>query len=116
MELTNIKEIILYSENIINNSAIELNNLAQHFGYQSFKDIKCRMDINFINKIKDYLLNNKIDTFNKDIEVKEINTNKKWTIIYDNIYITEKDNHIFKENIAYLNSYQQDYNYIDLGI
>ena len=60
---------------------------------------------------------NKLNSSEKNnAEVKEINTNKKWTIIYDNIYITEKDNHIFKENIAYLNSYQQDYNYIDLGI
>ena len=116
MEIKNIKEIILYSENIINNSAIELNNLAQNFGYQSFKDIQCRMDINFINKIKDYLLNNKINCFDKHIEVKEINTNKKWTIIYNNVYLAEKDNRIFKENIAYLNNYQQDYNYIDLGI
>ena len=112
MELKNIKEIILYSENIINNVSIELNNLAQHFGYQSFKDIQCRMDSNFVNKIKDYLLNNKLDFFNS-IEIKEVDMNKKWTIIYDN---TSLNSSSFKENIAYINSYQQDYHCFDLEV
>ena len=114
MELKNIKEIILYSENIMNNN--ELISLAKYFGYNSLKDIQCRMDINFINLIKDYLSNeDNIASFKRDVEVKEIDINKKWTIIYNKASV-DGGKYIFKENIAYLNSYQQDYNCLNLEV
>lgn len=110
MELKNVKEIVLYSDDIGNNN--KLNDLAKYFGYKSFKEIGCRMDINFIKFIKTELSSDKNNSFSKHIEVKKIDTDKKWTIIYNR----DEVGRVFKENIAYINCYQQEYNHIHLGI
>ena len=113
MKLKNIKEIILYSDNIVDNLKIELNKIANSFGYNNFKDIQCRMDKGFINVIKKYMSNDLTDHFNNYIEIKEICTDNRWAIIHDSIYL-ENNTPLFKENIAYLNIYQQDFNSFEI--
>ena len=113
MELKNIKEIILYSDNIIHNLKIELNKIANTFGYNDFKDIQCRMDNKFINVIKNHLSNDLTGYLNNYVEIKEIHADNRWAIIHESISLGN-NKHLFKENIAYLNSYQQDFKTLEI--
>lgn len=113
MELKNIKEIILYSDNIMDNFKIELNKIANSFGYNNFKDIQCRMDNEFINVIKKCISKDLTGYLNNCIEIKEICTDNRWAIIHDSIFLGN-NTHLFKENIAYLNSYQQDFKTLEI--
>ena len=109
--MENLKEIVLYSENITNSLKDDLISFANKIGYANIKDIHCRMDNRFIEFVKEYIQINEDVDINSFIEIKRVDINKKWTIIYKSKYIKENSSTL-KENIAYLNNYYQEYNYL----
>lgn len=120
--MKNLKEVVLYSEDF--KAQDNLISFAKELGFNSIKDISCRMNEKFINFIKEHLEKYEGDGICKDINkkvglsgfayVRTVDTNKKWTIMYDsrrNIHLGDA-----LENIAYLNLYHQENNFVEIKV
>lgn len=108
--MENKKNIVLYSEGYKPHK--EVISFAKSLGYDNIKDLKCRMDMNFINFIK-----NKIETnnkYNEFIYINKVDTNKKWCIMLNG----KKDllNKKNLEEIVYINLYQQEQNFVKINL
>lgn len=119
--MSKINEIVLYPEEY--KPKDEIVSFAKKIGYENIKDLKCRMDKRFIDFIKEYIKNHtkyeennsiKKINFNNLAYIKNVNTEKKWCIMYD--IKRETDLTLYFEKIVYLNIYQQENNYTHIEL
>lgn len=120
--MKNLKEVVLYSENF--KAQENLISFAKELGFNNIKDISCRMNEKFINFIKEHLEKHDINNIYKDINKKvgfngfayigNVDTNKKWTVMYDSKRNTHVNDTL--ENIVYLNLYHQENNFMEIQI